>query len=335
MANSGLNKNIDNVINVLNNKADVNLENSAKAGEIERLANSTHKLANSTSQLVSVFVNQVENELDEKFEKSGGTISGNTVVDGNLTVTGTINATITGSSDSAMSATKDSDGNVITSTYLKKIDAANTYVNLSGNQTIAGTKTFSSIVLGDQNVADYYYHKGCGDNYKPSSDTTAVWSSKRPGHYWYSTTGLLTDQPSQYGHLLNLGQNTEVFQLWCCAPSGPLYYRSGNSNGGWNGTTWKCLDGKANITTTYSNGKNWYRVWSDGWIEQGGKHGAINGTITFHKSFTTINYTLLLAVTDYRGGSYAPSSSGLSTTGFTLFSAGNATLGGFWYACGY
>ena len=57
MSNSGINKNIDNVINILNNKADVNLENSAKANEIERLANSTHELANSTSQLVTVFTN--------------------------------------------------------------------------------------------------------------------------------------------------------------------------------------------------------------------------------------------------------------------------------------
>ena len=45
----------------------------------------------------------------------------------------------------------------------------------------------------------------------------------------------------------------------------------------------------AYVTKTWKSGTNWYRVWSDGWIEQGG-HGT-GGTCTFNKSFSNTNYT--------------------------------------------
>ena len=189
-------------------------------------------------------------------------------------------------------------------------------------------------------MVDHYYHKGCGDNYKPSSDTTAVWASKVPGHYWYSTNGILTDQPSQYGHLLNLGQSTEVFQLWCCAPSGPLYYRSGNANGGWNGTTWKCLDGKASITTTYVNGTSGYRIWSDGFIEQWGRTAALTdatATVTSSVAFRDTNYLLIGMAINAGWRVNAYSSSHTVTTAVIGAGAinGSGTGNISWYAAGY
>lgn len=45
----------------------------------------------------------------------------------------------------------------------------------------------------------------------------------------------------------------------------------------------------AYVTQTWRRGTEWYRVWSDGWIEQGG-HGT-GGTCTFNKSFSNTNYT--------------------------------------------
>ena len=47
---------------------------------------------------------------------------------------------------------------------------------------------------------------------------------------------------------------------------------------------------KPYITTTYRNGDSWYRVWSDGFIEQGGTLATATGTITFPKPMTTTNY---------------------------------------------
>ena len=45
----------------------------------------------------------------------------------------------------------------------------------------------------------------------------------------------------------------------------------------------------AYVTQTWRSGTEWYRVWSDGWIEQGG-HGT-GGACTFNKSFSNTNYT--------------------------------------------
>ena len=46
---------------------------------------------------------------------------------------------------------------------------------------------------------------------------------------------------------------------------------------------------RAYVTKTWSSGTEWYRVWSDGFIEQGG-HGT-GGTCTFSKPFSNKNYT--------------------------------------------
>lgn len=45
----------------------------------------------------------------------------------------------------------------------------------------------------------------------------------------------------------------------------------------------------AYVTKTWRSGTEWYRVWSDGWIEQGG-HGT-GDTCTFSKPFSNKNYT--------------------------------------------
>lgn len=53
------------------------------------------------------------------------------------------------------------------------------------------------------------------------------------------------------------------------------------------------LSSKKYVETTYQNGTSWYRVWSDGWIEQGGLVTNIAltiQTITFLKPFKDANY---------------------------------------------
>lgn len=104
------------------------------------------------------------------------------------------------------------------------------------------------------------------------------------------------------------------------------------------------------VIDTYDNGVNWYRRWSDGWIEQG---GVINGAGSYGKVF--INFQLPFrerikmcfsqidwgaeqnrfegtfnadarAVTDISG---APTDVTLTGCAFQKFSKRN------WYACGY
>lgn len=101
---------------------------------------------------------------------------------------------------------------------------------------------------------------------------------------------------------------------------------------------------KAYVTTTYRSGTEWYRVWSDGWIEQGGKMSASEGyteqTVTFKKAFTSTNYSVFKANSTSNSGGDRVWLSGFgvlskSTTNFThrYHYGGACTMD--WYACGY
>ena len=49
------------------------------------------------------------------------------------------------------------------------------------------------------------------------------------------------------------------------------------------------------IVESYINGDNWYRIWSDGWIEQGGTVSVpSSGTaLTYLKPFSNTNYSIV------------------------------------------
>lgn len=101
----------------------------------------------------------------------------------------------------------------------------------------------------------------------------------------------------------------------------------------------------AYVTQTWRNGENWYNVWSNGFIEQGGlfsvagKHQT--GTCSLNKNFSSNQYTLL----------YLPFSSGSFDGTFRLDGGARQTsyfnynIGGanpinnitefLWLACGY
>ena len=48
------------------------------------------------------------------------------------------------------------------------------------------------------------------------------------------------------------------------------------------------------VIETLSEENNWYRIWSDGWIEQGGyvSNPSSNETVTLLKSYNNINYSI-------------------------------------------
>ena len=53
---------------------------------------------------------------------------------------------------------------------------------------------------------------------------------------------------------------------------------------------------KGRLIESYKNGANWYRIYSDGWCEQGGR--ATDGIINFLKPFSDTNYTICGANTN-------------------------------------
>ena len=92
------------------------------------------------------------------------------------------------------------------------------------------------------------------------------------------------------------------------------------------------------IVETYANGTSWYRIWSDGWIEQGGyvARSAATQTVNFNKPFATDSATVQIsayhttASTDGR----PPLINAITTSGFTL-NIYTSYTGAYWYACGY
>ena len=93
------------------------------------------------------------------------------------------------------------------------------------------------------------------------------------------------------------------------------------------------------VKENYVNGTSWYRVWSDGWIEQGGDTGlgsnANEETFYFSKPFSNTNYTIVLS--GYGSSSGVLSPYYMSVTKYTdSFKTYTWTdMGKRWYACGY
>lgn len=106
------------------------------------------------------------------------------------------------------------------------------------------------------------------------------------------------------------------------------------------------LESRRYITETYSEGTNWYRIWSDGWIEQGGTTAAVNigtaSTVTFNKSFTNTSYQVIISLikisTDDEncvGNIYSKTINSFTFLHRRSSGSGTDTYATDWYACGY
>ena len=76
---------------------------------------------------------------------------------------------------------------------------------------------------------------------------------------------------------------------------------------------------KPHIVETYSNGTSWYRVYSDGWCEQGGtlSGGSASQTLTFLKTFADTNYSWLCSITASDNYPKSVQATSFTTTGCT------------------
>ncbi|ARQ45899.1 phage tail protein [Oxalobacter formigenes] len=93
------------------------------------------------------------------------------------------------------------------------------------------------------------------------------------------------------------------------------------------------------VTKTYNDGTNWYRKWSDGWVEQGGVLPVIQNadyTLTFPVPFADTSYTLIKC-----NGAKLNEVTWLSTMTFFNYSVTSAQTynAGYtsdcrWYGCG-
>ena len=97
--------------------------------------------------------------------------------------------------------------------------------------------------------------------------------------------------------------------------------------------------GASYIIESYKRGNSWYRIWSDGWCEQGGKTNPLSADgstqITFLKPFIDTNYKLTQTLV-LPSGANAQESSGVTSitpTGCTLWMWSHRAA--IWSAAGY
>ena len=91
---------------------------------------------------------------------------------------------------------------------------------------------------------------------------------------------------------------------------------------------------KAYVTETWksTDGTSWYRVWSDGFIEQGGESGSADvTTISLHCAMSSSNY--VVNITPKKGSDTWETHVTERTT--TTFSVGRPYGGVMWYVAGY
>lgn len=95
----------------------------------------------------------------------------------------------------------------------------------------------------------------------PDEDTPAFWRKKGTGLFYITKTGLLKNQPSQYGLVLNLVGGYDVFHIWSRQGSSvEQHKRAGDNANGWyaNGE-WKRL-----YDSYFVDRELWAGTWSSG-----------------------------------------------------------------------
>lgn len=95
------------------------------------------------------------------------------------------------------------------------------------------------------------------------------------------------------------------------------------------------------LIKSYKSDTNWYRIYSDGWCEQGGVSpsagdGSTN-TITLLKSYKDTNYSILFAQNAGVEGSYTNgcTAKNKTTNSFVLVYRTGGTASFYWNTCGY
>lgn len=256
-----------------------------------------------------------------------GSITGNAGTATTLQTTRTINGTNFNGSENITTA---SWGTARTLTVGNKAQSVNGSTNITWSLSDIGAAPASHgthLTLGTSASNAYYGDKGKiaydhsqsahnslatkGTNtIGTSDDTTASWGAHGLSAHWYTDAGTLTDKPSAWGYLLNVGQNAEVHQLWMTQSSGTIYHRGGNASG-WNGS-WKAMLDSANFgsyAVPVSGGTMSGRLTANGgitiqcpgssWVT--GKHNLANLPITSSTQITEGSYHPMIGAKLFNG----------------------------------
>ena len=93
----------------------------------------------------------------------------------------------------------------------------------------------------------------------------------------------------------------------------------------------------AYVVQTYKSGTSWYRIWSDGWCEQGGviHQSAGTSTLTYLIEMANATYNIASAAGTSGPTTYALGMYNITTTGCTYTTTGNTPTTYWWSISGY
>ena len=183
----------------------------------------------------------------------------------------------------------------------------NNFVHKTGNETIYGYKTFRN----DNSMAKVFIQGNLGLSENPAiSGGQAQLEFHDKNGEWEGIVGVerytngqrllkfqLKDQDGAQNRIELVRDQNGVWYATCPTPSSVSDNSTKIATTAWVRQVAALKDlsniTKPYVTETYQNGASWYRVWSDGWCEQGGQcviSQAAWVTITFLKSFINTEY---------------------------------------------
>ena len=205
-------------------------------------------------------------------------------------------------------------------------------VTINETQTITGTKTFNHIET-TTNIHTYADGRLIERRDENDKAVSTLESFVKEDGQRITSLFIFKDDGITNGNLAVLFDSNDKFVI---RPSSSYeIYDNSNSLA----TTKWCRNNLLSLKESYHNGTEWYRVWSDGWIEQGGKFelNTTLKTLTFLKPYTTTNYSVFW-------GDLSATQSGINVAGILKSSITPTGFGAFctsglshfyWYACGF
>lgn len=205
-------------------------------------------------------------------------------------------------------------------------------VHRNGNETIIGTKTY--------NIDGY-------DMYK----STSMDITNKPSESHSLGTNYADKNGNIHGQIfLRTESDGSVIQAISCLNHSQTSWAQFAVGFDSSDIMFARLNGnniKGFVTETWKSGTSWYRIWSDGWIEQGGQTPKTSDaliSISFARAFSQDNPNVQLTRRFYYDNdatgcqNRTTGVSSVTTTGFKCYDNGWSSAGGsvgVWYACGY
>ena len=206
----------------------------------------------------------------------------------------------------------------------------------SGTRYIAPANGYFSVCKAATKVGQYIQlsttSKIIDTNFSStSSDWVRAWAPVKKGHACVP----------QY----TLEGDTISFDFIYAQGNGKLYFKVANAVQNLElldvGEVMEAVNNHASqvhIIETYQNGTSWYRVYSDGWCEQGAKttyNGSTASTVSLLKQMRNTNYQLHITPHENSTNNYIINRGGFNLTVNSFDVIGTAGMPYDWMACGY